>query len=76
MDPQTKLDTIKYKIRSFSLKYSKNLAKEKQEKTQLLENIVEQYKNLSNSELNVTKGQILRSKSTGMNMVKKIAIFS
>lgn len=62
MDPQTKWEMIKYKIRSFSLKYSKSLAKEKREKIQILENIVEQYENLPNSEHNVTLNQYNSSK--------------
>ena len=44
---------IKYKIRCFSIDYSKNLSKERREKIEILEKTVRDYENLPLSEHNI-----------------------
>ena len=78
-DPQLKWEFLKYKIRAFCIKHSKELAKKKREKFQKLEKIIKDYEThpSENSEnylasklefeqlLNEkTAGNILRSKTT------------
>ena len=52
-DPQTRWEMIKYKIRCFSIDYSKNLSKERREKIEILEKTVRDYENLPLSEHNI-----------------------
>ena len=45
LDPQTKWEIIKYKIRCFCIKFSKNIAKKKREKLDDLEKSIKDYEN-------------------------------
>ena len=46
LDAQNKWELIKYEIRKHTMKFSKNVAKEKRERKSLHENIVKKYKTM------------------------------
>ena len=54
-DPQTKWELVKFRIRSFCIKFSKKIAREKRERLEILEKNIEQFENIPANEHSISQ---------------------
>ena len=69
IDPQMKWELLKFEIRRFSRKFSKNLANEKRENQTKWEEIVKNYETCPNDEHNLTEIDYLTAKASLENLL-------